>query len=37
MKAFLNGGADKPVIHLIRDRAKVKVELEDEVANEIKR
>ena len=25
MKAFLNGGADKPVIHLIRDRAKWKV------------
>ena len=37
MKAFLNGGADKPVIHLIRDRAKVKVELEDEVANEIEK
>lgn len=35
MKAFLEGGNANNVVHLIRDRAKVKVELDEEVAEDI--
>ena len=35
MKAFLEGGNANNVVHLIRDRAKVKVVLDDEVAEDI--
>ena len=35
MKAFLEGGNTHNVVHLIRDRAKVKVELDEKVAADI--
>lgn len=37
MKEFLKGGNLNNVVHLIRDRAKVKVELEEEVADSIEK
>ena len=35
MKEFLKGGPNDNVVHLIRDRAKVKVELDEAAANDI--
>ncbi len=35
MKEFLKGGNTNNIVHLIRDRAKIKVELDDELASDI--